>query len=115
MTEPAVRPGHVRRLADRPVAGTVPVPGYGAMFNAGVLHHEGAYHLFVRAVRSGYRRNPGPGDRFLDYISDIVVFTSADGLGYAFQYVLARGGESTPPVSKTPASSGWPAATASSW
>ena len=74
------------------MVGTVPVPGYGAMFNAGVLHHEGVYHLFARGVRSGYRRNPGPGDRFLDYISDIVVFISADGLGYAFQYVLARGG-----------------------
>lgn len=91
-TRAPVLPGHVRRLADRPMVGTVPVPGYAAMFNAGVLYHEGAYHLFARGVRSGYRRNPGPGDRFLDYISDIVVFISADGLGYSFQYVLARGG-----------------------
>jgi predicted GH43/DUF377 family glycosyl hydrolase len=64
-------------------------PGYGASFNGGLVHHMGVYHLFVRAVRSGYRRNPGPGARFVDYLSDIVVFTSEDGLNYRFGYLLA--------------------------
>jgi predicted GH43/DUF377 family glycosyl hydrolase len=66
------------------------VPGYGPIFNAGLLHHDGRYHLFARAIREGYRRNDGPGPRFLDYVSDIVVFTSLDGLGYQFGYVLAE-------------------------
>jgi len=44
-------------------------------------------------VRDGYRRNDGPGPRFLDYISDILVFTSGDGLSYDFQQVLARSTE----------------------
>ncbi len=67
-------------------------PGYGAMFNAGVVHHEGEFHLFTRAARSGYRRNTGPGDRFVDYVSDVVVLTSRDGLTYRFGYVLASAG-----------------------
>jgi len=113
-TRAPVLPGHVRRLADRPMVGTVPVPGYAAMFNAGVLYHEGAYHLFARGcVRAT------AGTRALatgsSLHSDIVVFISADGLGYSFQYVLARGGRGTPPVSKTPASSGWSPVAPSSW
>lgn len=93
MTPPETANGnHVRRLNDRPVADPTSAPGYGAVFNAGVLYHDRAYHLFARGVRAGYRRNPGPGDRFLDYISDILVFTSPDGSHYRFAYVLARGG-----------------------
>jgi hypothetical protein len=42
-------------------------------------------------VRAGYRRNDGPGDRFLDYVSDVLVFTSSDGRRYEFQQVLAAG------------------------
>ena len=72
-------------------AGTV--PGYGPIFNAGVIHHEGRFHLFARGVRNGYRRNEGLGPRFLDYISDILVFTSGDGHSYDFQQVLARSTE----------------------
>jgi len=68
------------------------VPGYGAMFNPGLVYHNGVYHLFARAVRSGYQRNPGPGDRFVNYLSDIVVLTSTDGLDYRFGYVLASAG-----------------------
>lgn len=79
----------VQRVAARPVVEPAMAPGYGAIFNAGLVHHMGVYHLFVRAVRSGYRRNPGPGDRFLNYVSDILVFTSQDGLHYEFGYVLA--------------------------
>lgn len=82
----------VRRLVDRPVAGAVSAPGYGALFNAGLVHHGGEFHLFARAVRAGYRPNPGPGDRFLDYLSDVVVLTSPDGLDYRFGYVLAPAG-----------------------
>ena len=54
--------------------------------------------MFARAVRNGYRANPEfelkPGlvDRFLDYVSDIVVFTSTDGLDYRFAYVLVPAG-----------------------
>jgi predicted GH43/DUF377 family glycosyl hydrolase len=65
------------------------VPGYGAVFNAGVLRHDGRFHLFARGVREGYQRNHGPGPRFLDYISDILVFGSRDGVNYEFEYVLA--------------------------
>lgn len=68
------------------------MPGYGAIFNAGLLYHEGRYHLFARGVRDGYRRNDGDGPRFLDYISDILVLTSTDGRDYRFEYVLARAG-----------------------
>ena len=69
------------------------MPGYGAIFNAGLLFHEGKYHLFARGVREGYRLNDGAGPRFLDYISDVLVLTSSDGRDYEFEYVLARAGE----------------------
>ncbi|MGO9332954.1 MAG: hypothetical protein ACLQCU_02670 [Acidimicrobiales bacterium] len=45
----------VRRLRDRPVVEAGAVLGYGPLFKAGVLHHAGVYHLFVRAARDGYR------------------------------------------------------------
>ncbi len=83
----------VRRLSHEPILGPQSAPGYAAIFNAGLLHHDGRYHLFARGIRDGYRRNPDPtGPRFVDYVSDIVVFTSRDGLRYRFQQVLAAGG-----------------------
>lgn len=82
-------PPHVRRLHDRPVVEADSVPGYGAIFNAGLLHHDGKYHLFARGVREGYTRNDGPGPSFLNYVSDILVFASDDGIHYEFGYVLA--------------------------
>jgi predicted GH43/DUF377 family glycosyl hydrolase len=82
----------VRRLRARPIVEPDAVAGYGALFNAGVLHHSGAYHLFVRAVRDGYRVGDGTGPRFVDYVSDIVVFTSIDGHDYEYGYVLAAAG-----------------------
>ncbi|MFZ2055842.1 MAG: hypothetical protein WAV54_00330 [Acidimicrobiales bacterium] len=48
----------VRRLRDRPIVEAGAMLGYGPLFNAGVLHHAGAYHLFVRSVRDGY--SPAP-------------------------------------------------------
>ena len=84
--------GHIQRLQHRPVVEAGTVPGYGAVFNAGLLHHDGRYHLFARGVREGYRRNEGPGPTFLDYISDILVFTSSDGHTYDFAYVLGYAG-----------------------
>jgi predicted GH43/DUF377 family glycosyl hydrolase len=81
----------VHRVSQSPVVTAGAVAGYGAVFNAGVVHHDGLFHLFARGVRSGYRRNQGPGARFLDYVSDVLVFTSADGHGYSFQQVLAQG------------------------
>jgi predicted GH43/DUF377 family glycosyl hydrolase len=80
----------VTRLSDEPIVAAGSVPGYGPIFNAGVIHHDGRYHLFARGVRDGYRRNDGRGPRFLDYVSDVLVFTSEDGRDYAFQQVLAR-------------------------
>ncbi len=80
----------VRRASDAPVVAAGAVPGYGPIFNAGVIHHDGRFHLFARGVRTGYRRNEGPGPRFLDYVSDVLVFTSCDGRSYAFQQVLAE-------------------------
>ena len=89
---PAKQDGWLRRLGDAPIVEAGAVAGYGPLFNAGLLHHEGVYHLFVRAVRDGYRPGGHSGPRFVDYVSDIVVFTSEDGRTYDFGYVLARGG-----------------------
>jgi predicted GH43/DUF377 family glycosyl hydrolase len=80
----------VRRVSDAPIVAAGSVPGYGPIFNAGALHHDGLFHLFARGVRDGYTRNHGLGARFLDYVSDVLVFTSRDGLHYEFQQVLAR-------------------------
>ena len=81
------------RLSHRPVVEARAVPGYDPIFNAGLLVHEGTYHLFARGVRDGYHPNPGEGPRFLDYVSDILVFESTDGINYSFRYVLATSGE----------------------
>jgi predicted GH43/DUF377 family glycosyl hydrolase len=78
------------RLQDQPIIDHGAVAGYGPIFNAGLLHHDGRYHLFARGIRDGYRRNTGDGPRFHDYISDILVFTSLDGHSYEFGYVLAE-------------------------
>jgi predicted GH43/DUF377 family glycosyl hydrolase len=82
----------VRRLGETPLVEALSVPGYEAVFNAGLTYQDGTYHLFARAVRQGYKRNPGPGPRFLDYLSDVFVFTSSDGLSYEPAYVLAEAG-----------------------
>ena len=80
----------VTRAGDTPIVEAGAVPGYGPIFNAGVVHHDGLFHLFARGVREGYRRNDGAGPRFLDYVSDVLVFTSGDGHSYTFQQVLAQ-------------------------
>ena len=79
----------VQHISDEPIVAADSVPAYGPIFNAGVIHHDGRFHLFARGVRAGYRRNDGPGDTFLDYISDVLVFTSSDGRRYEFQQVFA--------------------------
>ena len=84
---PSVAP---TRVSDLPVVAAGSVPGYGPIFNAGVIRRDGIFHLFARGVRDGYRTNDGPGPRFLDYISDVLVFTSVDGIDYTFQQVLAE-------------------------
>ena len=84
------------RISDAPIVAAGSVPGYGPIFNAGVIRHEGVFHLFARGVRDGYRRNDGPGPRFLDYVSDVLVFTSLDGRTYAFQQVLAESSPERP-------------------
>ncbi len=67
------------------------VPGYGPIFNAGVILTSAVFHLFARGVRDGYRRNPGSGPRFLDYVSDVLVFTSSDGFDYDSSRCSRRG------------------------
>jgi predicted GH43/DUF377 family glycosyl hydrolase len=84
-----------RRLHDQPIVAHGTVPGYGPVFNAGLLFHDDRYHLFARGIRAGYRRNTGDGPRFHNYVSDILVFTSPDGLDYRFDYVLARADATT--------------------
>ena len=79
----------VHRVSELPIVAAGAVPGYGPIFNAGVIHHDGLFHLFARGVRDSYRRNEGAGPRFLDYASDVLVFTSSDGRSYEFQQVLA--------------------------
>lgn len=76
------------RLSERPIVAAGSVPGYGPIFNAGVIHHDGCYRLFARGVRDGYRPGDGSGPRFVDYVSDVLVFTSLDGHDYAFTQVL---------------------------
>jgi predicted GH43/DUF377 family glycosyl hydrolase len=78
------------RVSADPIVAAGSVPGYGPIFNAGVVRQEGVFHLFARGVRDGYRRNDGPGARFLDYVSDVLVFTSCDGRVFEFQQVLAE-------------------------
>jgi predicted GH43/DUF377 family glycosyl hydrolase len=78
-----------RRVSDRPVIDAGAVRGYASIFNAGVVHVDERYHLFARGVREGYRRNEDEGPRFLDYVSDVLVFTSADGQAFEFQQILA--------------------------
>jgi len=82
-----------RRLRQTPVVEFGAAPGYGPIFNAGLIVVDGVFHLFARGVRDGYVRNEGPGPRFLDYVSDVLVFTSEDGLDYVFQQVLATGAD----------------------
>ena len=82
-----------RRLRDTPVIDFGAVPGYGPIFNAGLIVVDGVFHLFARGIRDGYVRNEGPGPRFLHYVSDVLVFTSHDGLDYRFQQVLATGAD----------------------
>lgn len=77
------------RLLDEPVVQAGSAPGYAPIFNAGLLVHDGSYYLFARGVREGYRPNPAEGPRFLDYVSDVLVFESSDGVDYRFRYVLA--------------------------
>ncbi|HKB93203.1 MAG TPA: hypothetical protein VKC62_03070 [Gaiellaceae bacterium] len=79
------------RLRGTPVVEFGAVAGYGPIFNAGAIDVDGVIHLFARGVRDGYVRNDGDGARFLDYVSDVLVFTSQDGLDYRFQQVLATG------------------------
>jgi predicted GH43/DUF377 family glycosyl hydrolase len=86
-----IRPGSVRRFKRTPIVEAGSVAGYEAIFNAGLAYVDGIFHLFARGVRAGYRLNPGPGPRFLNYISDVLVFTSGDGREYEFQQVLAAG------------------------
>jgi predicted GH43/DUF377 family glycosyl hydrolase len=85
---------NVRRLSDEPVVEYGAVEGYGPIFNAGAVFHDGRFHLFARGVRDCYRRNEGPGPRFVDYVSDVLVFVSDDGLAYEFQQVLAEASSS---------------------
>jgi predicted GH43/DUF377 family glycosyl hydrolase len=92
-TSQITRAEPVRRVAAEPVVPACSLPGYGPIFNAGLLHHDGHFHLFARAVRDTYRLNDGPGPRFLDYVSDIAVFRSHDGVSYEFAYILARSGD----------------------
>ena len=80
----------MRRISDEPIVAACAVAGYGPIFNAGLIYQDGRFHLFARGVRDSYRRNRGPGPLFLDYISDVLVFTSTDGNSYEFQQVLAR-------------------------
>lgn len=83
----------VERLSSGPVVRADMVKGYGAVFNAGLLVRDGIYYLIARGVREGYLPGKVGGVRFINYISDILVFTSTDGEHYEFGYVLAKAGD----------------------
>ena len=89
----SVNPVRADRISAEPIVIANSVPGYGPIFNAGVVWHDDRFHLFARAVRLGYTRNSGDGARFLNYVSDIIVMTSSDGQHYEFEYVLAAPSE----------------------
>lgn len=89
-------PESVRVTRLGPLLGPGAAPGYAAVFNAGVVRLGDEFHLFARGVREGYRPNPGPGPRFLDYRSDILWFSSTDGVDYRFRRAVLR---AEPPVS----------------
>ena len=91
LLQPGTSAVSARRLRDTPLIESGAVPGYGPIFNAGAIAVDGVFHLFARGVREGYVRNPDPGPRFLNYVSDVLVFTSKDGIDYRFQQVLATG------------------------
>jgi predicted GH43/DUF377 family glycosyl hydrolase len=74
----------------RPLIAHGDVAGYGPIFNPGLAWADGRYHLFARAIRDGYRLNPGRGARFLDYVSDILVFVSENGVDYEPASMLLR-------------------------
>src|ERR1700686_4174907 len=80
----------IERVGSTPIVEYGAVAGCGPIFNAGGVFHDGRFHLFARGVHERYRRNLGAGARFLDYISDILLFTSEDGRSYEFQQVLAE-------------------------
>ena len=57
---PDARSPAVERSAAWPTRRSSPfgaVPGYGPIFNAGAIFHDGRFHLFARGVHDGYRRN----------------------------------------------------------
>jgi predicted GH43/DUF377 family glycosyl hydrolase len=85
------------RLTDFPVVAAESVPGYGAIFNAGVIMEDGVFSMLARGVRDSYRENPDKSagqPRFLDYVSDILLLTSNDGVNYDYQRPLVSGGTS---------------------
>ncbi|MEX1092090.1 MAG: hypothetical protein WEF28_02930 [Acidimicrobiia bacterium] len=81
------------RIRPEPLVSPHSVPGYGPIFNAGLIHHEGRFYLFARGVRDGYRRSIEAGPRFVDYRSDVLLFSSEDGMSYTFEKVLAAGSD----------------------
>lgn len=82
------RPVRATRLLSEPVVGPHSLAGYGAIFNAGLVEFGGVLHLVARAVRDGYSPDPTGATRFRDYVSDVVVFVSRDGIHYHFDRVL---------------------------
>ncbi len=79
-----------RRISAEPLVRPGSVPGYGPVFNPGLAVVDGRFHLFARGVRDGYLPDPdGPGPRFRDYRSDVLLFVSDDGRRYRFDKVLA--------------------------
>jgi hypothetical protein len=43
-------PVMVQHISDEPVVSADSVPGYGPIFNAGVIHQDGRFHLFARGA-----------------------------------------------------------------
>lgn len=80
----------IARIDRQPLIAYGAVAGYGAIFNPGLAWADGRYHLFARAIREGYRLNPAGRPRYLDYVSDTLVFVSDDGIEYEPASVLLR-------------------------
>ncbi|MEX0796390.1 MAG: hypothetical protein WD274_06825 [Acidimicrobiia bacterium] len=87
------------RIRPEPLVSPHSVPGYGPIFNAGLIHHEGRFYLFARGVRDGYRRSIEAGPRFVDYRSDVLLFSSEDGRSLSSSIPATSIGIATWPLS----------------
>ena len=65
---------NLRRVSEEPIVAHDAVPGYGAIFNAGVIHHEGILHLFARWLQD----QPTGADTLFNLLSGEITFVECE-------------------------------------